>query len=124
MFQSIRPPHLILRIGLAVVFLWFGVDKFIQPQYWINAWVPQTVIDVVGKSGLSAQDFIHLIGILEVLIALSLITGFFARYFSAAGACFLVVVVLSSGFNEVLIRDIGLNGALIALAVWPERSYV
>jgi uncharacterized membrane protein YphA (DoxX/SURF4 family) len=124
MFASQRTAQIILRIGIAIVFLWFGIDKFVHPQYWLDAWVPQSVQNLAERVGMMPHDFIHLNGIFEVLVGLSLATGFFIRYFAIAGALFLLAVMGFHGFNEVLVRDIGLLAGLIALALWPERTYV
>jgi uncharacterized membrane protein YphA (DoxX/SURF4 family) len=122
--RSVRNSQLALRIGLAIVFLWFGIDKFIQPQYWLDAWVPSFVQNFASGIHIGGRDLINLIGIFEVIVALSLLTGFFMRYFAVAAAVFLVSIIAIHGFNEVIIRDIGLVGALIAIIIWPERSYL
>lgn len=121
---SVRNSQLAIRIGLAIVFLWFGIDKFIQPQYWLDAWVPAFVQDFATSIHIGGRDLINLAGIFEVIVALSLLTGFFMRYLAAAAAVFLVSIIAVHGFNEVIIRDIGLVGALIALIIWPERKYL
>lgn len=123
MFQSIRHSQLALRIGLAIVFVWFGVDKLVHPQYWLDAWVPQAVQAFVSRLSVSPRDALNLLGIAEVLIALSLLTGYFTRWFAALAVMLLLGVAVTHGFSEVLIRDVGLIGALLALILWPERSY-
>jgi uncharacterized membrane protein YphA (DoxX/SURF4 family) len=124
MFGSLKHSQLALRIGLAIVFLWFGIDKFIQPQYWIDAWVPQWAITSIGKLGIGPKDFISLLGIFEISVASGLATGFFLRYFAIAGALFLITVFAVHGLNEILVRDLGLIGGLVALILWPDRKYV
>jgi uncharacterized membrane protein YphA (DoxX/SURF4 family) len=121
MFQSIRHSQWALRAGLVVVFLWFGIDKFIHAQYWLDAWVPQGVEAFVVSIGIGATDLMYLMGIFEVLIATSLATGFFMRFFAAAASVFLVALMLTHGISEVLVRDVGLLGGLVALTIWPER---
>ncbi len=124
MFQSLRYSQIALRIGLAIVFLWFGIDKFIQPQYWLDAWVPQGVQALVGRLGIGPTDLMHLLGIMEIVVALSLATGFFIRYFSGVAAVFLIIVMSVNGFKDILlVLDIALIGALMALVLWPERTY-
>ncbi len=108
MIYSTKYSYIVLCVGLAAVFFWFGVDKFFHPAYWLNAWVPKT-------------QFIYVEGILEVLIGLSLISGVFTRFFSAIGIMFLVVVLFIVGFNEIAVRDVGLIGGLLAVFLWPER---
>src|SRR3989344_9353423 len=121
MAQSLRNAHLLIRIGLAIVFLWFGMDKFIHPAYWLNAWVPDAFVSFLARLKLSGTDFIYLGGIFEVLVGVSLVSGFFIKYFSVAAVLFLMVVLvttldLTHTFSEILVRDIGLIGALLALA--------
>lgn len=123
MFQSIRYSQLALRIGLAVVFLWFGVDKLMHPQYWLDAWMPQALQGFVTHLGASPRDAMNLLGIAELVVAFSLLTGYFMRWFAAAAVVFLIGISAVQGLGEVLIRDVGLAGALLALILWPERSY-
>lgn len=114
--------NLAIRIGLAVVFLWFGVGKFINPGYWLNAWVPHTVMALLPKFRLSGMDFVYLNGIFEVLIGLSLISGLGLRFFAFLGIIFLFLVLLFNGVSEVTIRDVGLMGGLLSLLFWPVRN--
>lgn len=124
MFQSLRHSQLVLRICLAIVFLWFGIHKFIDPQYWIDAWLPQSIQALTAHAHVGPRDLIFLNGIFEVFVAISLASGFFMRWFAVAATLFLIAVFATHGFNEVLVRDIGLMGALVALAIWPERTYI
>ena len=119
--NGFKLPHLILRIGLAAVFLWFGIDKFFHPTYWINAWVPGGVLSFFDKFGVNDLQFIYLNGIFEVLVGLSLLTGVFIKFFSALAILFLVLIFIFIGFNEVVIRDVGLIGGFAALVMWPKR---
>lgn len=120
MVFSTKYSYLALRIGLAIVFFWFGVDKFIHPGYWLDAWVPVWAVGFVGKFGISAHQFIFLNGIFEVLIGLSLVTHVFTKIFSLLGALFLIAIVIFVGISEVTIRDAGLIGGLFAILLWPE----
>ena len=110
-----------LKIGLAAVFLWFGVDKFFHPNYWIDAWVPANVLLFVNNFGINEIQFTYLNGIFEVVVGLSLLTGVFSRMFAFLATLFLCTVILFIGFNEVIVRDVGLIGGLMAIALWPAR---
>ncbi len=123
MIQSLKLSNIMLRVGLAAVFLWFGIDKFLHPDYWINAWVPQWFLLMLDHIRMSGRDFIYLNGIFEVLIATSLLSNLFTRYFSFAAFVFLLTVLGVHGFSETLIRDIGLMGGFLALIFWPDRRY-
>lgn len=122
MVNSTRYSYLLLRLGLAAVFLWFGIDKFIHPQYWIHSWLPVTAAALAAKVGIGAVQLMFLNGIFEVLVALSLITGVFIRFFSLCAALFLAVALLWIKPNETTIRDIALIGGLACIFLWPERQ--
>jgi len=121
--QSLKLSHLIIRLTLAAVFIWFGIDKFIHPQYWIDAWLPQAVASWLMGIGIGVREFIYLNGIVEILIGVSLISTLVLRLFAAIGVLLLVAAMFFHGFNEILVRDIALIGALTALILWPDRRY-
>ena len=109
MWQSVRISHTILRLGLAIVFLWFGVSKFIQPDYWLAAWVPSLLV-------------IYCLAVFEIFVAISLASNMFVDIFAFLAALMLVAVGLSHGFNQALAQDIGLGAGLMALVFWPSKQ--
>ena len=121
MHSSLKYSHLVLRLGLAAVFLWFGVDKFFDPTYWLNAWLPGWFVNRLALIGLSGTQFVYLIGIFETLVAVSLVTDILTKFFSSLAVVFLVLVMTFSGFNEVLARDIGLIAAFVSIILWPTN---
>lgn len=121
MFTSARYSYLVLRLGLAAVFLWFGVEKMLYPTYWFDAWVPQGARSLIAWANLSGQQFIYLNGIFEILTGLSLATGVFTKLFATLAAIFLIVVLIFVGISEVTIRDIGLIGGFLAVLLWPNE---
>lgn len=124
MVQSLKLSHLFLRLTLAAVFLWFGIDKFIHPHYWIDAWLPARVASLLDGAHFNALNFIYLNAIVEILIGVSLISTLMLRLFAVFGIILLVMAMVFHGFNEILVRDIALIGALLALIVWPDRRYL
>ena len=122
MFGSFRLSIFFLKLGLAAVFLWFGVDKLIHPSYWLNAWVPQWFLGVLAKFGTDGIQFIYANGIFEILVGASLLSGILVKFFSFLAVAFLLSVILLVGLNEVIVRDIGLLGGLLALLFLPNRS--
>ena len=120
MFTSSRYSYLALRFGLAVVFLWFCIDKILHPAYWLNAWVPQGVQLLIAKFSLTGIQFIYVNFIFEILVGLSLVTGVFTKFFSALAIIFLLSVLVFVSISEVTVRDFGLLGGFIAVLLWPD----
>ncbi|MEK7583141.1 MAG: hypothetical protein AAB483_01905 [Patescibacteria group bacterium] len=106
MIFSTRYSYIVLCVGLAAVFFWFGINKFIHPG---------TQLIYIGT------QFGYIQGIFEVLIGLSLVSGVFTRFFSLLGVVLLVAIIVVAGFNEIAVRDLGLIGGLLAIFLWPER---
>src|SRR3989344_8471950 len=118
MIFSTKYSYLALRIGLAIVFFWFGIDKFLDPTYWLHAWMPAWVVPFASRFGVTASQIVYINGIFEVLIGLSLVTGVFMRFFSLLGVLFLVGIAFVVGITEITVRDAGLVGALLAIVLW------
>ncbi len=121
MIFSFRYSYIVLCVGIAAVFFWFGIDKFFHPAYWLDAWVPAWAVSGAATFGVTGTQFIYVNGILEVLIGLSLISGVFVRLFSALGVILLIAVLFVIGLNEIAVRDFGLIGGLLAVFLWPDR---
>ena len=122
MLNSLKTSHLLLRLGLALVFLWFGIDKFIHPDYWINAWLPLWLQNVLSRFNIGNLNFVYANGIFEVVLGLGFVFNIFVKLFALLAVLFLLVVILSFGLNEVTVRDAGLIGTALALLFWNSRK--
>ena len=108
---------LFLRIGLAGVFLWFGIDKFFNYESWqhfIPDWFPMLI---------PATSFILLLGIVETLIALLVLFGFFTRIAAGVAALMLIPIIISLGYNEIGVRDFGLLLLALGIAFLGAGAY-
>jgi len=124
MIQSLKYSNLALRLSLAIVFFWFGIDKFFHPDYWINAWVPQSVSLFAENFKIRPIDIIYISGVFEILVGTSLVTNIFIVFFSMLSLAFLGSIMFFNGFSEVLVRDVGLMGMFLSLMFWPKhRGY-
>ena len=101
---------LLLRIGLGGVFLWFGTDKFIHPDIWVN-YIPQWFPMLIPVS-----IFVLLMGIAETLVGLLILAGFYTRTAAVIAALMLVPILISLGYNEIGVRDFGLLLLSLGLA--------
>ena len=103
---------LILRIGLASVFIYFAIDKFANIQ--ANA-------SIISSIGVSLNPVFVTIsyGILEILIGTFLLIGLFTRITAGIGAVMLLSTIFTFWLKlqTFLPRDIGLLGAAIFLLI-------
>lgn len=123
MFQSLKYSNLALRFSLAIVFFWFGIDKFFHPDYWVNAWVPQSVSLLAANFKIRPIDIIYASGVFEILIGTSLATNIFIAPFSLLAVLFMGGIMFFNGFSEILVRDMGLMGAFLSLIFWPRQRH-
>lgn len=100
----------VLRIGLAFVFVWFGVDKFLHTSYW-PMWVPDALGFLAGPAGIWA------IGLWEVAIGVLLLAGRRERAVALVASLHLGAVVVSQGATLVAVRDVGLLAAALTVGL-------
>ena len=95
---------LILRIGLAFVFFYFGIDKFIHLE--ANA----AIIRSFAFVPVNATIFTIFNGVLEVMVGTFLVLGLFSRITAGIASVMLTSIILVFWFKQhiFLQRDIGL----------------
>ena len=104
----------ILRLGLAIVFLYFGISQILDQSKWIYLVPDRFFIFYINEVLKSKLVFIN--GIFDLIIALSLISGIFIRIFSILGFIHLLsITIFSLGFEPSGIRDLGLAFAMLSL---------
>lgn len=113
-YQRFAP--VFLRIGLAVVFLLFGIQKLTHPG---QATSETQLLTNFELADAAAVNFY--LGLVEFAIAISFVVGFKVRLFSFLSSLLVATFFLSFltkygvSLNPDLYRDIGLLGASIAL---------
>ena len=110
----------ILRIGLAITFIWIGIYIFRSPESWgalMHPWVRELLpISFLKPIMLGTA-------ILDVIIGgMFLFEGSTRRAASLASG-HLVLILMTTGISEITVRNIGLLGATVALmvSVMPEH---
>ena len=103
---------LILRVGVAFAFLYPPISALNDPYSWIG-YFPHFVKGIVPDMFL-----LHAFGLVEVVIALWILSGRRIFWPSLAATCMLVAIVLLNGFDfEILFRDLSIAAAALALVV-------
>ncbi len=115
--------HVAMRLGLGFVMFWFGVQELRSPSEW-TVFVPSFVSDL---SPIAVNDLVLLHGFLLVLAAGSVGLGLLYVPGALLAIALLAEIVFGlwydSGFNDLVVRDIGLFGVAAALAADPSRFW-
>ena len=101
----------IVRIGLALVLLWFGIDEILNPEDWFG-YVPSYIS---SNLPFSLDFFISLNGIFEIIIGVFLLIGLYTRIIAFIAALHLLSITIAVGYNEIGVRDFGLTMMAISL---------
>lgn len=110
----------IIRIGLAFVLLWFGINQLINPESFLG-YVPQWLYPHDAQMQHEhPMQFMHNIptpsvhvvlmtnAIFETIAGILLLIGLFTRIVAFIAALHLLGIAVSLGYNDIAIRDIGL----------------
>lgn len=109
----------ILRVGVAITFLWIGILILRDPEAWglyIQPWAE-------GLLPLPLKEIMIGTALFDIVIGALLLIGVLTWLAALIGALHLALVLAVSGINPITVRDIGLLAAAIALAVndWPKN---
>ncbi len=116
-----KSAHHILRVGLAITFLWIGILIFREPEGWgsiLQPWAAN-LLPIPLKEAMIGT------AILDMVIGLLLLIDVVTWLAALVGAAHLVIVLTVTGITGITVRDIGLLTGLLALMVtaWPEKFY-
>ncbi|MAE13490.1 hypothetical protein CMO92_02910 [Candidatus Woesearchaeota archaeon] len=100
----------LLRIALSLVFLWFGLNQLLNGQAWLG-WLPSWTVLLP----ISGETLLLFNGGLETLFGLFLLLGIFTRVSSLVLGLHLLVIAASLGYSDVMVRDLGLTLATLAV---------
>lgn len=116
----------LLRLGIGVVFLWFGVAQIRDPNFGA-AYLPELVYTIGDAIGVVDFDrtFVVVHGVIELALASALIVGFFTRLAAlllAAQLFLIVVTVYTLAGPALAVRDFGvLIATLVVVMNGPDR---
>lgn len=114
--------HLVMRLSLAGVFVWFGAQQLYDPLDWTE-FVPSFVSD---RFGIGDAPLVRLHGFLLVVASVGLISGLYVSAASILGVVLLSQIifglVVENGDENLIARDLALFGLAIGLALDPTRA--
>jgi len=106
---------LLLRMGLATMFLYAAISSFLDPREWVG-YLPSML-----TSRIDAETILHFFSVYELILAAWLLSGVYVRYVALLCAATLAgIVVTNFSLFAISFRDIGLIFAALALAAYKE----
>ncbi len=100
----------VVRYGVGIVFLLFGIDQLFKPQKWI-AFTPTFAQSLY----VNVNTFWLINGMFDAIIGILLIIGLFTKIVAFFASVHLIGVIVILGYNDIAIRDFGLLLASIAV---------
>ena len=108
----------ILRVGIAITFLWIGILIFRDPIGWGGYLQPWAIALVP----VSLKTFMTGIAIFDIGVGILLLIDFFTFWAAVFASLHLFIVIFVAGITEITIRDLGLLAGTLALMIqsWPQ----
>lgn len=103
----------ILRIGLAITFLWIGVFILKRPEAWAGYLQPWAL----NLLPLPIEQAMMGTAFLDIAIGVLLLFGSFVWFVALVGAIHVITVLAVSGITDITVRDVGILAATMALVV-------
>jgi uncharacterized membrane protein YphA (DoxX/SURF4 family) len=103
--------HTILRIGISLVFIWFGIQQLLYSDAW-TIFLPDWIVPL---SHISAITIVKLNGLAEVILGSALLFGICTRISSLLLALHMASITFTVGYDAIGVRDFGLTIATISI---------
>ncbi len=103
----------IIRLGLAFVFVWFGMTQLFDQSAWVS-FIPKAL---TSATGMSAETFVIFNGVFEVFMASLLAFGLYTRFVGALLFLHMFAIIADVGLSPIGMRDIGLMTALLSITL-------
>ncbi len=106
----------VLRIGIAILMLWFGLTNIFNPEMLVG-YMPDWAISLIP---IAPTTFMIFNGIVEVILGAALLVGFFTQISAFIIVLHILIIAIGVGYSDVAIRDYVL--AISALSVCLNGS--
>ena len=103
----------VLRLAIAVIFLWFGFSQIKNPESWTRM-MPEYIQSL---SPISANNLIYFNGTFEIIFATFLLLGLYTRISSFLLGLHLLHIVTIVGYGAIGARDLALTLATFAISL-------
>ncbi|MEK6890185.1 MAG: DoxX family membrane protein [Nanoarchaeota archaeon] len=100
----------VLRISIAVLFLWFGFEQAISPEDW-TGFLPSWISNL----SISAVSFIYFNAVFEIIFGFLLLLGLFTRTSALLLGLHLLGIAFTIGYSPLGVRDFILSIATLSV---------
>lgn len=108
-----KPSFHILRVGMAITFLWIGILIFKQPEAWggyLQPWALDLLPVPISQAMIGTA-------VLDIVIGFLLLIDTYVWAAALVGAIHIIIVLTVSGITDITVRDIAILAGEIALMV-------
>jgi len=110
----------IVRVGLAITFIWIGILILKNPEAWggyVRPWAVNLLPISIAQALLSTAILDIIIGVLFLIDWLPWLAGLVA-------SLHLIIVLAVSGITDITVRDIGLLAATLVVTIESLPIYI
>ncbi len=103
----------ILRVGLAITFIWIGILIIKNPEAWggyLQPWAVGLLPTPIAQAMIGTA-------LLDIAIGVLLLFNSFVWLAALVGAIHILIVLIVSGITDITVRDIAILAAAMALMV-------
>lgn len=112
--RAVEPyAHDVLRVGIAILFLWFGMSQLLSPADWVS-WLPAWSSAIP----LSQTQLVLLNGGFETVFGAFVALGLFVRISALLLALHLFLIAFEIGYSPIGVRDLSLAVSTLSLALF------
>ena len=101
----------ILRLSMAVTFIWISIMIFQEPLFWggfIQPWAANLLPGPLEQVMISTA-------VMELIIGVAMLFNIYTWIAALIASLHLLVILITVGIDSITVRDIGLLGASVAL---------
>jgi uncharacterized membrane protein YphA (DoxX/SURF4 family) len=116
---SRRLAPVVLRVGLAALFLWFGISQLVTPQEWVS-WVPAWAPQILHGD---ARAVVLFNGGFETIGGTLLLLGIVVRWVVLFLGLHLLLIAYEIGYDAIAIRDLCIAVSCFALSLFGSDEW-
>jgi len=110
----------ILRVGLAITFIWIGILIIKSPESWGGYLEPWAV----SLLPISIKQALIITAVLDIVIGILFLVDSFVWLAGSVASLHLIIILIVSGITDITVRDIGLLAGTIVIMIEDLPNYI